>query len=220
MVSFSTSSRHLASVDRLVVDGTVPKAQIFERLVFGQSLAKQFHRLGKSSAVTVTLALVAMPALTGPSSRRSNMVRCPLKPSVHNCEPLPGERTLAKDSKTAFMPQCGLAPGFVGIAGAALAEEFDELDSLHMRVGALPLFPTNALKYNLTWSTDGLINEYCNGCDAIHESQRREVLPLEGLEQFSLACGLAFNRQRAPTPITGNFEYKFQILTTLKSRDS
>jgi saccharopine dehydrogenase-like NADP-dependent oxidoreductase len=55
-----------------------------------------------------------------------------------------------------------------------------------MRVGALPQFPTNALKYNLTWSTDGLINEYCNPCEAIHQSERREVLPLEGLEHFSL----------------------------------
>ena len=71
-------------------------------------------------------------------------------------------RALAEDSQSAFMPQCGLAPGFVGIAGASLAAEFDEIDSLHMRVGALPLYPTNALKYNLTWSTDGLINEYCN----------------------------------------------------------
>jgi saccharopine dehydrogenase-like NADP-dependent oxidoreductase len=55
-----------------------------------------------------------------------------------------------------------------------------------MRVGALPQFPTGALKYNLTWSTDGLINEYCNPCDAIHEGRRIELLPLEGYEQFSL----------------------------------
>ena len=55
-----------------------------------------------------------------------------------------------------------------------------------MRVGALPQFPTNALKYNLTWSTDGLINEYCNPCEAIHEGRRIDVLPLEGLEHFSL----------------------------------
>jgi saccharopine dehydrogenase-like NADP-dependent oxidoreductase len=55
-----------------------------------------------------------------------------------------------------------------------------------MRVGALPQFPNNTLKYNLTWSTDGLINEYCNPCDAIVDGQRREVLPLEGLEHFSL----------------------------------
>jgi len=53
-------------------------------------------------------------------------------------------------------------------------------------VGALPQFPDNSLKYNLTWSTDGLINEYCNPCEAIHDGQRRELLPLEGLESFSL----------------------------------
>ncbi|TMV07090.1 saccharopine dehydrogenase family protein [Ruegeria sediminis] len=91
-------------------------------------------------------------------------------------------RDLAQGSKTAFMPQCGLAPGFVGIAGAALAAEFDELDTLHMRVGALPLYPTNALKYNLTWSTDGLINEYCNPCDAIVNGERVKTAPLEDYE--------------------------------------
>jgi len=91
-------------------------------------------------------------------------------------------RDLAADSETAFMPQCGLAPGFVGIAGASLAAEFDELDSLHMRVGALPLYPTNALKYNLTWSTDGLINEYCNPCDAIVNGERVKTAPLEDYE--------------------------------------
>ncbi len=93
-------------------------------------------------------------------------------------------RKLAEDSKTAFMPQCGLAPGFVGIAGAALAREFDEIDSLHLRVGALPLYPTNALKYNLTWSTDGLINEYCNPCDAIVNGQRVKTAPLEDYERI------------------------------------
>ncbi|HEX4475829.1 MAG TPA: saccharopine dehydrogenase NADP-binding domain-containing protein [Polyangiaceae bacterium] len=91
----------------------------------------------------------------------------------------------AKDGQV-FMPQCGLAPGFVSIAAHDLAERFEKLDSVHMRVGALPQFPTNALKYNLTWSTDGLINEYCNPCDAIVHRRRIEVLPLEGLEHFSI----------------------------------
>jgi len=85
-----------------------------------------------------------------------------------------------------FMPQCGLAPGFISIVANHLTQSFDQLDQVQMRVGALPQFPTGALKYNLTWSTDGLINEYCNPCEAIHEQQRIEVLPLEGLEHFSL----------------------------------
>jgi saccharopine dehydrogenase-like NADP-dependent oxidoreductase len=85
-----------------------------------------------------------------------------------------------------FMPQCGLAPGFISIVANHLTKGFERLDTVQMRVGALPEFPTGELKYNLTWSTDGLINEYCNPCDAIHAGRRMEVLPLEGLEYFSL----------------------------------
>lgn len=85
-----------------------------------------------------------------------------------------------------FVPQCGLAPGFVSIVGHHLVRQFDQVDTVHMRVGALPQFPTGRLKYNLTWSTDGLINEYCNVCEAIYDGRRREVLPLDGLESFSL----------------------------------
>jgi saccharopine dehydrogenase-like NADP-dependent oxidoreductase len=95
-------------------------------------------------------------------------------------------KALAEGAKTAFTPQCGLAPGFISIAAYDLARSFESLRTVHMRVGALPQFPTNALKYNLTWSTDGLINEYCNSCEAIYHTERREVLPLEGLEHFSL----------------------------------
>jgi saccharopine dehydrogenase-like NADP-dependent oxidoreductase len=85
-----------------------------------------------------------------------------------------------------FMPQCGLAPGFVSIAAHYLAQGFDKIDEVRMRVGALPQFPTNEMKYNLTWSTDGLINEYGNPCEAVREGRLIEVLPLEGLEHFSL----------------------------------
>ncbi len=95
-------------------------------------------------------------------------------------------RELAKDADTVFMPQCGLAPGFVGIAGAHLAAEFDSIDTLSLRVGALPLYPTNALKYNLTWSTDGLINEYCNPCDALVDGHLVKTAPLEDLEILSV----------------------------------
>jgi saccharopine dehydrogenase-like NADP-dependent oxidoreductase len=95
-------------------------------------------------------------------------------------------KQLAEGAGTAFMPQCGLAPGFIGIVAHHLAQSFDTLHDVKMRVGALPAFPTNSLKYNLTWSVDGLINEYCHPCEAIREGQNIDVLPLEGLEHFSL----------------------------------
>lgn len=95
-------------------------------------------------------------------------------------------RDLAKDSKLAFIPQCGLAPGFITIVANGLAQSFDSIDHIKMRVGALPQYPHNALKYNLTWSTEGLINEYGNPCEAVVNGKLTILQPLEGLEQFSL----------------------------------
>ena len=95
-------------------------------------------------------------------------------------------RELAVGAGTAFIPQCGLAPGFISIVAADLARQFDTLDSVRMRVGALPAYPSNALNYNLTWSTEGVINEYCEPCEAIVDGQRREVPALEEREEFSL----------------------------------
>ena len=55
-----------------------------------------------------------------------------------------------------------------------------------MRVGALPQYPSNALNYNLTWSTDGVINEYFEPCEAIVDGELVEVPALEEREEFSL----------------------------------
>lgn len=95
-------------------------------------------------------------------------------------------RDVSDGAATAFVPQCGLAPGFISIAAFDLAGRFDKLREVRMRVGALPQYPVDTLKYNLTWSTDGLINEYCNPCEAIRDGRMVEMLPLEGLESFSL----------------------------------
>ncbi|MFN4896232.1 MAG: saccharopine dehydrogenase family protein [Pseudomonadota bacterium] len=93
---------------------------------------------------------------------------------------------LASTASSWFMPQCGIAPGFISIAAAHLCTLMDSVHSLKMRVGALPIYPTNKLKYNLTWSTDGLINEYCNPCEVLINGNPALVPPLEGYERFSL----------------------------------
>jgi saccharopine dehydrogenase-like NADP-dependent oxidoreductase len=95
-------------------------------------------------------------------------------------------RALADGAETAFMPQCGLAPGFVGIVAGDLSKRFDSVRSIKMRVGALPRFAANRLKYNLTWSTDGLINEYCNPCEALRDGKLVSLQPLEGLEPLMI----------------------------------
>jgi len=104
-------------------------------------------------------------------------------------------RRIAQDAPQAFVPQCGLAPGFISIAANELIGHFDELRTIKLRVGALPQHPNNVLKYSLTWSTEGLINEYGNPCEAIVDGRRIEAAPLEGLEEIEIDGTLyeAFN---------------------------
>jgi saccharopine dehydrogenase-like NADP-dependent oxidoreductase len=93
---------------------------------------------------------------------------------------------ISPGSGTAFVPQCGLAPGFISIIANELMSHFQELDIVKLRVGALPINPSNALKYSLTWSTDGLINEYGNLCHGVENGQSAVLLPLEGYETIEL----------------------------------
>ncbi len=104
-------------------------------------------------------------------------------------------RSIAEGASTAFVPQSGLAPGFISIVANELIQHFDELRSVKLRVGALPQHPNNVLKYSLTWSTDGVINEYGNLCNAIVDGKDVDVLPLEGLESIEIDGKLyeAFN---------------------------
>jgi saccharopine dehydrogenase-like NADP-dependent oxidoreductase len=100
-------------------------------------------------------------------------------------------RALAAGADKAFVPQCGLAPGFVTIVAHDLVARFDEVLDVSLSVGALPQFPSNALGYNLTWSTEGLINEYCEPCEAIVDGRRCLIQPLEDCEAFALD-GIAY----------------------------
>jgi len=93
---------------------------------------------------------------------------------------------IADGADTAFAPQCGLAPGFISIVAAELIRHFDTVRTVKLRVGALPQHPNNVLKYSLTWSTEGLINEYGNLCHCVVNGEVREVLPLEGLEEIAI----------------------------------
>jgi len=104
-------------------------------------------------------------------------------------------RKIARGAGKAFVPQCGLAPGFISIAANELAKHFDELRTIKLRVGALPQHPNNVLKYSLTWSTEGLINEYGNPCDSVIDGKVVSAAPLEGLEEISIDGTLyeAFN---------------------------
>ncbi|MGH7163414.1 MAG: saccharopine dehydrogenase family protein, partial [Planctomycetota bacterium] len=100
-------------------------------------------------------------------------------------------KELADGARVAFAPQCGVAPGYVSIAAVHVLGQFDEVDSLTLRTGALPRQPNNRLKYNLTWSTEGLVNEYVLPCEALRDGELAVIPPLEGEERL-LIDGVAY----------------------------
>jgi saccharopine dehydrogenase-like NADP-dependent oxidoreductase len=95
-------------------------------------------------------------------------------------------RGLAADCRATFMPQCGLAPGAINIIASGLAHSFKIVRSVEMRVGALPLTASNQMKYYLSWSTAGLINEYCHCGEALYQGRRIPTLPLDGVEHLTI----------------------------------
>ena len=93
---------------------------------------------------------------------------------------------LAKKAKGTFMPQCGLAPGAINIVGGSLASSLTQVRNCEMRVGALPLNASNQMKYYLSWSTAGLINEYCQVGEALHGGKLVTTMPLDGVERITI----------------------------------
>jgi saccharopine dehydrogenase-like NADP-dependent oxidoreductase len=82
--------------------------------------------------------------------------------------------------------KCGLAPGFINYVGYNLVDIIDTPDSLMISVGALPRTVSYNIdspedSYNLTWSVDGLVNEYIRPCRVRKNGKEQEVAALEGL---------------------------------------
>jgi saccharopine dehydrogenase-like NADP-dependent oxidoreductase len=158
----------------------------------GDARALENHlRVHRPHAVISSLPYYCNPAVAK-AARKGNAHYFDLTEDV---EVTRAVRRIARGASKAFVPQCGLAPGFISIAANELTKHFDELRSIKLRVGALPQHPNNVLKYSLTWSTEGLINEYGNPCQAVVDGKLVEAAPLEGLEEIEIDGTLyeAFN---------------------------
>ena len=104
----------------------------------------------------------------------------------------------ADDPQVVYAPQCGLAPGLIGIIGASLTRNFTDIRSIELKVGALPRHPAGLLGYAFNWSAEGVVNEYLNDCEVLRNGQRqfvpamseRERVVIGGIElEASLTSG-------------------------------
>ncbi len=85
------------------------------------------------------------------------------------------ELSSAGRPRNVYAPQCGLAPGLIGIVGSWLAKQFDQIRSIELKVGALPRHPAGLLGYAFNWSAEGVVNEYLNDCEVLRVGHRQMV---------------------------------------------
>lgn len=75
-------------------------------------------------------------------------------------------KTLAKDAKTGFVLQTGLAPGYIDLLAHGMFQKFcrdfgvDKADKLQFKVGALTNHAVAPHYYGFTWSPVGVATEY------------------------------------------------------------
>ncbi|HEY5238656.1 MAG TPA: saccharopine dehydrogenase C-terminal domain-containing protein [Rhizomicrobium sp.] len=173
----TVADRDPASLERMSDKKNVEKRQV------SISDSREFVNAVEGHDIVLSATPYSLNTIVARAAKRVGAHYLDLTEDVESTRTI---KKLAEGATTAFIPQCGLAPGFISIVAHDLTQKFDKLRDVQMRVGALPVFPHNALKYNLTWSTDGLINEYCNPCESIRDGHRGEVPALEELEGFSL----------------------------------
>ncbi len=114
--------------------------------------------------------------------------------------------TAAKEKGITIVPNCGLAPGLINLLAMEGTREFEQLDSIHLRVGGLPQHPQPPLYYQIVFSVEGLINEYVEKATVIHDGKQQLIDPMSGLEEIDFPApfgGLeAFNTSGGLSALT------------------
>jgi lysine 6-dehydrogenase len=87
-----------------------------------------------------------------------------------------------EEARMPVMTDLGLAPGIANIIGELGYRRLGRADSVKIMVGGLPTKPAGSLKYGLTFSPQGLYNEYREDCLVIRDGAKAVVEPLTEVE--------------------------------------
>jgi len=90
----------------------------------------------------------------------------------------------AKEKGVTVIPDCGVAPGLSNMLVGYGASKLDKVDSAHVMVGGIPETPVPPLGYTVTWSAEGLVDEYVRGARVVEGGEIVEVPALSGLEEI------------------------------------
>ena len=94
---------------------------------------------------------------------------------------------LAKSKGVTIIPDCGLAPGMANVIAAHGMDQFEKLESCHIRVGGLPQDPKTILNYQQVFSIRGLTNEYLEDALVIRDGKIEKISSLTEIEKLTMS---------------------------------
>ena len=93
----------------------------------------------------------------------------------------------AEREGVALAPDCGLSPGMASIlAGELMRRIGGKADALKIYVGGLPVEPKPPFNYQMVFSVEGLINEYCEPARVLKDGKIKTIEPLSEFEDFEI----------------------------------
>jgi lysine 6-dehydrogenase len=81
-----------------------------------------------------------------------------------------------------LIPDLGVAPGMINILSGYGASKLDEVKSIKLYVGGIPVEPEGPLKYNIVFSLEGVLDHYTDTSHVVRNGQLREVPSLSEIE--------------------------------------
>jgi lysine 6-dehydrogenase len=93
----------------------------------------------------------------------------------------------AEKKGVGLAPDCGLSPGMASVLGGELVRRMGgKADALKIYVGGLPQKPKAPFNYQLVFSVEGLINEYCEPARILRKGKLISIDPLSEIEEFNI----------------------------------
>jgi lysine 6-dehydrogenase len=190
----------LGAVHDLVSQSDVTEVTVADyELSKAEDIARRYPTKARAAQIDCNDHAAVVALMTGHASTIScvnywlneKLARAALEANSHFCD-LGGNNDVV-DAELALndeavakglniIPDCGLAPGMVAVLAAHGAEQFETLDSIHIRVGGLPQTPKPPLDYQMVFSVEGLINEYIEPARVIREGKVVTVESMTELE--------------------------------------
>ncbi|MCZ8538197.1 saccharopine dehydrogenase NADP-binding domain-containing protein [Paenisporosarcina quisquiliarum] len=81
-----------------------------------------------------------------------------------------------------LIPDLGVAPGMINILSGYGASKLDEVKSIKLYVGGIPVDPEGPLKYNIVFSLDGVMDHYTDTSHVVRNGELLEVPSLSEIE--------------------------------------